>query len=223
MKTTWIFGVTSALALGGVAAHGLWRAHAGEAENAKQRAALAEVREELARLTREQDASEAALQTARAVSRAAAAQAQRAHGATEPHESPAVEEPLPEMSDLDPREEAKAHRLELQDSLEATFTTQSYDAGWAHGAQERAEELVRVSLPAGSALRAVDCRETLCRVELDHQDVDSHREFVGHFDEAMQWGGPAAILFDETVPGKVATIAYLGRKDVPFPDAEPTL
>lgn len=223
MKTIWVLGVTSALALGGLSVHGVWRARAADAANVEQRAVLAEVRDELTQLARERDEAARALRTARTLAGAAVAPRGEAMPVPRAEDEVAAAGDLePAESEADPEEEAKAHRLEFQDSLEAAFATESYDAGWAHGAEDQAEELVRASLPAGSAVRAVDCRQTLCRVELDHQDVQSHREFVGHFDERTQWGGPSAILFDETVPGKVATIAYLGRKDVPFPSVEQT-
>lgn len=221
MRTIWVFGITSALSLGGVVAHGVWRAHADEAESTKHRAELADLREELGRLARETDRTTTALRSTRAPAAAVAPRAEEPPEAREQDDG-AVEEASVEDSQLDPAEESRARQLEIQDSLEAAFTTESYDAGWAREAQNQAEELVRASLPAGSAVRTLDCRQTLCRVELDHQDLRSHREFVGHFDERMQWTGPAAILYDETVPGKVATIAYLGRQDVPFPTGEQT-
>jgi hypothetical protein len=71
------------------------------------------------------------------------------------------------------------------------FADETRDASWREAA-ELAPKLTAI-LPAGSRLRALDCRTSLCRVETSHLDMERYREFLaaGFSLEQQIWSGAA--------------------------------
>jgi hypothetical protein len=65
---------------------------------------------------------------------------------------------------------------EMRDRLEAAFVAEP--PAPSSEAAQTLEHGVRAALPAGSQLRRVECRASLCRIEIEHAAVDDHREFL---------------------------------------------
>ncbi len=87
--------------------------------------------------------------------------------------SPVAETVRPDDSavELQPRVADWAARAE------EAFATEGVDAGWARDAERSIEQAVGDLLPAGSRLRVVSCRETLCRVETEHAELAAVEQF----------------------------------------------
>lgn len=131
---------------------------------------------------------------------------------------------------LEPETSPKAP--EISDAERRAFVAQSFDheprdPTWAPESELRA--LLHDTLPAGAVLRALDCRQTLCRLETAHPDVASHATFV----QSLMFGQPGrerpygGALFDEPAPAAddpgLRSTTYLLRsgRQMPTPPAVP--
>lgn len=106
------------------------------------------------------------------------------------------------------------------DALEAAFGAESRDGAWAMNAQRTAETALSAALPPRSAIRSVDCRATLCRVESTHASYAQAKTFVNQLTtrDSRPWNGgfytgPVA----QDASGAVTFVTYLGREGVAMP------
>jgi hypothetical protein len=118
---------------------------------------------------------------------------------------------------------------EVRDACEVSFVSQNVDSGWAVSARRTAEQRIRERLPAGSSLRAVDCRTSFCRIETSHPDSAGYADFVQSTlmdPRACPWNGAlfSAPLSDPdpNAPqkGPVVAVSFLAREgyDLPTPN-----
>ena len=121
----------------------------------------------------------------------------------------------------DPSEAARdredAARANLA-SVEEAFAAEPVDGAWAVQARSIVQDrLGAVSRASSSALGAVDCHASICRVEIAHRDLDAARQFaekafVGSGEPA--WNGPVMVAPPEVhADGSLAAIMYLCRRD----------
>lgn len=106
------------------------------------------------------------------------------------------------------------------DALEAAFGAESRDGAWAMNAQRTAETALSAALPPRSAIRAVDCRATLCRVESSHASFAQAKTFVNQLTtrDSRPWnGGFYTGPIAEDASGAVTFVTYLGREGVAMP------
>ena len=85
-------------------------------------------------------------------------------------------------------EELEEHRLEEQRrtienfaQIGDSFETQSADIGWATDARDSIHRALHSSAPEGTHATQVECRATLCRLELWHEDTGNIGDFVRRF------------------------------------------
>lgn len=94
-----------------------------------------------------------------------------------PHSSagPVERDQSPEMG------EPSSGEMEVAIShVQATFTGQPPDAPWTREMRSRAEEVVRSAANEGSALRSVECRASICRIDIAHDGAAQYRDFQQH-------------------------------------------
>ncbi len=133
----------------------------------------------------------------------------------EPADGPATEDPAPA--------DAVLTTQEVRDHVEASFAAAAPAASSDLG--QGLDRGVRAALSAGSSVRSVECRGSLCRVETVHPDVDDFRDFMRRAfqDSTRIANGPAFVsLVDEPEPGQpVVAVAYVGREGsrLPMPAA----
>lgn len=115
---------------------------------------------------------------------------------------------------------------QVRDRFETFFSTEAVDPAWNREAADTLAKGVHAVLPAGSSLRRIECRGTLCRVETSHVDVAGFRAFAQHafLDRETRVGssGFFASLLGEPAPdGAVTAVAYLARegKELPGPES----
>jgi hypothetical protein len=122
--------------------------------------------------------------------------------ATEPStaDEPATTEPVP---------------LELV--LEQTFEAGGQDLEWTQTAAGEARDALADALPDGSWLDHLECRGSLCRVEIRHRSEDGHTALMSALIQGPpRWMGPGSFSRVRDPSGGESTLAYLGRPDSDF-------
>jgi len=103
-----------------------------------------------------------------------------------------------------------------QTSVEEAFAAESANDAWAPSTrvalQNRLSSLARLS---SSSLRDIDCRSSICRVEIAHQNADASRQFAQQaFTDPQDpaWNGPVFIPPSQPdANGGLVVVMYLGR------------
>jgi hypothetical protein len=115
-----------------------------------------------------------------------------------------------------PPEERKRAALEQQTqaiaALDARLQGEREDRGWA--AEVRRQIGETLGDLAGSSLRSVDCRASLCRAELTHPDPQALEGFISKYSGA----GPNFQLFYQREGDALATTVFVARRGQPAPD-----
>jgi hypothetical protein len=109
----------------------------------------------------------------------------------------------------------------MRDRYARAFAGERADPTWAESAQRRADERLKVTAQAGSTVRAIECRTSLCRIETTHPDRESAQQFVrGSFMKpgASPWNAPVfSMPLDPAAAGPVVLVSYLAREGHPLP------
>jgi hypothetical protein len=104
--------------------------------------------------------------------------------------------------------------------LQASFSDQAPDADWSRTATKQLHEMFEPLASNDTSLRSVDCRSTLCRVELTHTTEAEYRSFMTTvMSGAMRdWKGPGGGGMLGTEPnGAVTTVLFLAREGAELP------
>jgi hypothetical protein len=117
---------------------------------------------------------------------------------------------------------------EMRDHLEAAFAADPPAA--ARDLAQGLEDGARAALPAGSRVRSVECRASLCRIETEHAGLDDYRAFVqraffSHDAKQVSIGPVFANPPGEPRHGEpVVAVVYVGREGtvLPMPGAIPS-
>jgi hypothetical protein len=104
-----------------------------------------------------------------------------------------------------------------QASVEHAFAAEPIDQAWAAPTRSALQDrLVSLARPLASSLHGIDCRSSICRVEIFHRDADAARRFAQTAFTDLQeqaWSGPAVLLPARSTPdGGVTVVMYLGRE-----------
>ncbi|WP_375759795.1 hypothetical protein [Corallococcus exercitus] len=101
--------------------------------------------------------------------------------------------------------------------MDARFFGEGVDTAWSPAATRRAERLGAV-LPQGARIVSLECRSSMCRLQMSHPSQDAFRKFLreGLMDDAEAWDGPfmAALTGTPGRSGEVEAVAYLAREGV---------
>jgi hypothetical protein len=102
-------------------------------------------------------------------------------------------------------------------SVESAFAAEPTNEPWAAPTRVALRDrLTAVSRSMSSAVHEIDCRSSICRVEVVYRDADASRQFnekafTDPNDRA--WNGPVVITPPQANPdGSVAAVMYLGRE-----------
>jgi len=203
MKLVWIMVVVL------VGAYAADAYYAQKAQVAALRGEVDKLREQQARL---------AVQAARPpviVRTQVAAETPAVASATAPVTAPPSEPPADSEAARAKRWEEDA-RANLT-AVEGAFATEPTNEPWAGSTRVALRDrLTAISRSAGSALHDIDCRSSICRVEVVYRDADASRQFnekafTDPTDRA--WDGPVVITPPQTnSDGSLATVMYLGRE-----------
>ena len=109
---------------------------------------------------------------------------------------------------------------DMRDHYEIAFMNEPEDSRWASSARNVATQRIQAALPAGSALRAVDCRTSFCRIETSHADLRHFSQFV---DSALVepatsvWNGATFSTVIDSNAGGVVVVSYVSREGQKLP------
>jgi hypothetical protein len=159
-----------------------------------------------------------------------------ASGERSPRSAPPVLVALAESSagatsaqDDGPREIPAARRAPVERTEEerrvyasAIFDAEPVDTNWARATQRDLAGKLRELAGSSSRVQTVDCRNTLCRVELSHDNGEASGGFLRSFMRSHAWSGNGMAVHGEPDPkGRVTLTLYLAREGAPLPEAEP--
>jgi len=143
---------------------------------------------------------------------ATAAQAKPVNSAEPPeerNEAPAA--PLDETP-----AEAVARREETKARVELAFSSQARDASWSRGAATQIQSSLHAKL-GSSRMGPVECRSTLCRVEVSHPAENDEEQFVtGAFAFPRVWQGEMLSIRQERDDGSRSSVLFFAREGQAF-------
>jgi hypothetical protein len=109
----------------------------------------------------------------------------------------------------------------IHDVLEAAFAQESHDGAWSMDAQRTAERSLSATLPPRTAIKSIDCRSKLCRIETIHAGYPDARVFVRHLVEPAErpWNGAfyTGPIARDSGTGVVTFVTYLAREGAVMP------
>jgi hypothetical protein len=109
-------------------------------------------------------------------------------------------------------EEARANEADIQ----SNFVAQTVDGSWGPRTGRDLRGRLSALLPSSSSMGDVDCRSSVCRVEVVHRDAEAaehfaQRAFTDVNDRA--WDGPSYLMPPEAGgDGTFKVVMYLGRE-----------
>jgi hypothetical protein len=114
---------------------------------------------------------------------------------------------------------------EIVAQIDAKFFREPAQTAWGQGAAGRARSVLRRLVKPGSELGAVDCRETLCRVEARHRDLDAYQAFAtavldDERDQDGLWNAGLNSQVVEQSPTAVSSVTFLSREGAPVPGTD---
>jgi hypothetical protein len=172
---------------------------------------------DLAALRRERAAPSMSDGTLRAQARA---EVHRAAAALAPASCPPHAADAPACEADAPPKPPPIEAAEMQERFEASFSRQAADAG-AGDARRKIENRVAAILPDTSRLQAVECRTSMCRIEIAHPGLESYQAFTraAFLDPSTRLGdgGLFSTVRADPVDGKLVTLSYLARDGEELP------
>ena len=109
--------------------------------------------------------------------------------------------------------------------LASAFVAERPDPAWTEAANRLADARLGAALPASSALRSVECRSSLCRIETVHPDMEHYQRFFQRAfvdQDTRAWNGAVTTAeLTEAGDGSVHVISYLAREGSPLLASDP--
>lgn len=145
-------------------------------------------------------------------------------------DAPASAAPAPEEDEepADPELHSAAEIAEEQQQLEthaqtieSSLAAETVDSAWSGRTADRILEIFTGDELGGAALQDIDCRATLCRVEVRHRDEAKLREFQRLFPFKVAEVLPRLMMHRvDNADGSITTYLYLARQGHRLPTAE---
>lgn len=107
---------------------------------------------------------------------------------------------------------------EAADRLENRFASEAVDTAWRSEAAPILRQQFSDLAGAGTLVTGIDCRQSLCRVDMVHKDLDTLRDFGREMvaSEKSVWRGAGMmhVVGDPEAPGELRVLAYMARPGV---------
>lgn len=103
--------------------------------------------------------------------------------------------------------------------LSFMFEQQPYDRSWARETERELRARLVDNSDAGSNVRELSCRSTLCRASLEFENEEGYRQFFEGYLSTPSWTGPG-MLGRVSDPSETAVrmVMYFGKRGEPFPE-----
>lgn len=113
-----------------------------------------------------------------------------------------------------------------RERVERGFQREAVDGAWAGSSRQHLSQmLAAVAARSAASLRDIQCRSSICRVEISHRDADSARSFNEQTfinAEPRIWRGPVLVATAPPGPdGSFVATMYLGREGTQLLTPEP--
>lgn len=137
-----------------------------------------------------------------------------------PHEEPqAIDSQAQDAAAMEENAKLQETRLE---AIEATLRGEAIDATWAAQATDAVEQAFEDKALEGSVLDALECRSTLCRVEVTHPNPTARADFMLRFPMMVGPVLPSTTTqLIEADDGSSTTWIYLARQGHELSPLEP--
>lgn len=181
--------------------------------------------EDLAGLKQDMALMKAELASVRGSLKQVAAQVQPppSHGnaeATAPNYEPqAVDSAAEEAAAMEETTRLQEKRIE---SIGTALRTEPLDAAWATQAMDAIRQAMSSATMSGTSIHDVECRSSLCRVEVAHENPAARARFIRRF--AMLVGPMLPTMTAQPIEagdGAFASLIYLAREGHDLPPFEP--
>lgn len=108
---------------------------------------------------------------------------------------------------------------EMKAHVEALYFQETVDRAWSTTAETTLAGTLEKVLPQGSRAEKVECKSTLCRIDLIHQDSSvGPGTFFRQIANDRPWNGPIHMTAPETdASGAVRNNVYIARAGHPIP------
>ena len=108
--------------------------------------------------------------------------------------------------------------------IDAAFYRQPARTAWGKDAAALVAEALSRRPAVGTTVAGIDCRQTMCRIEAVHPDLEVYRSFVmalmrGRSQPGGVWNGAVNSQAVSVAPGAVRTVTFLAREGTPVPGA----
>jgi hypothetical protein len=114
--------------------------------------------------------------------------------------------------------EAEQRHAERLEAIQSALLGESVDPAWSLEATGGIEQVFTRGLFREARLLGVECRASLCRVEVLHQDPAELPQFTASFPaEVAAYANRMTMRQTLNEDGSVVTVLYLGREGYPFP------
>jgi hypothetical protein len=98
----------------------------------------------------------------------------------------------------------------------AAFAEEGTDDRWASATRLHLTERLKAALPTPASLRQIECRSSMCRVEIVQSDKEALRRFANTFftDPAgPAWDGGAYVTYPQGMPEHdIPVVMFLTKK-----------
>jgi len=106
-------------------------------------------------------------------------------------------------------------------TIEASLEAETVDSAWSGSTSQIIGEAFTGEELAGASLQDIDCRSTLCRVEVQHRDEAKLQEFQRLFPLKVSQALPRMMMHRiDNADGSITTYLYLARQGYRLPAAE---
>jgi hypothetical protein len=104
--------------------------------------------------------------------------------------------------------------------LDTVFANEVIDSVWSNDAAHQIEKVLSSSELNGSKVATVDCRSTLCRTEVTHEDPLAREIFEATFPARLGWTDFHGRMQQVEGPAGIGTVVYLSRDGHTLPRSE---
>ena len=119
----------------------------------------------------------------------------------------------------------KEHNRSLarMEASETTLQQEPVDNNWSMHTAETIQESLESTEFTGTAVQDVECRSTLCRLEIIHNDLENQEIFHRHFSLKVGQILPKMVVHSEQQDnGEISSMIYMARSGHGLPVSEQT-
>jgi hypothetical protein len=99
--------------------------------------------------------------------------------------------------------------------LDETLKRESVDATWSRAMDARAGEFFASSMASGSTLHRMECKTTLCRLEVSNETIDARERFGKHFSTMIPPSGAAFVHIEDSTSLNITVYIASDQSSLP--------